>query len=118
MQAAATVHEELGTGFYEAVYQHCLQEELEDMGIPVEREVGLPIHYKGRATGLVYRVDLLCHGDLLVELKALPWVGPREVGQVLHYLKATQHPTGLLLNFGAPKLQHHVVLRPRAGAAK
>jgi GxxExxY protein len=100
--AAFKVHRELGPGFVEAAYKRALAFELEERTIPFQEEVALPLVYRGKPLGAVFRADLVCEGRLLLELKALPQVGLKERRQVVHYLKATGLPLGLLLNFGEP----------------
>lgn len=111
--AAMEVHRQLGYGFLEAVYQEALVVELKARGIPFEREALLAIHYKDQILPCVYRADLICYGDILVELKALSAIGGRELAQVLNYLKASGLRLGLILNFGSQHLQmKRVVLDP------
>lgn len=104
--AAMEVHRQLGPGFLEAVYLEALVLELERQGIPVQWEVRLPLRYKGALLRTQYRADLVCFGTVLVELKALARLAGTEDAQILNYLKATGCEVGLLLNFGAPSLQH------------
>jgi GxxExxY protein len=104
--AAMEVHRELGHGFLESVYQEAFALELEQRGIPYKREAELPVQYKGRPLKCTYRPDFLCHGCIVVELKALAAVGNIEMSQVLNYLKAGGFHIGLLINFGAPSLQY------------
>jgi GxxExxY protein len=104
--AAMEVHRQLGHGFLEAVYQEALALELKDRQIPFRREVDLPVHYKGRSLACGYRADFVCHDSIIVELKALGELTPRELSQVLNYLKATRLSRALLLNFGASRLEH------------
>lgn len=103
--AGMTVHSELGPGFLEPVYQEALAIELDDLKIPFEREVQIPVHYKGRLLASSYRADLVCFGSIIVELKAIKEIGNIEEAQLLNYLKATGLRKGLLLNFGATRLQ-------------
>jgi GxxExxY protein len=103
--AAMAVHSELGCGFLEPVYRAAFRIELDERGIPYQREVRLPIHYRERLLPVTYRVDFLCYGEVLVELKAHPAIGPREHAQAINYLKASKHERGLLINFGSTSLQ-------------
>lgn len=98
--AAIEVHRELGHGFLEAVYQEALAEEFRRRGIPFTRETAIPVSYKGLVLKAQYRADFVCHGEVVVELKALAAVGGVEEAQLIHYLKATGLTRGLLLNFG------------------
>ena len=104
--AAITVHKELGHGFLESVYQDALSIELTCLGISYTREHPVHIFYRGKPLNSVYRCDLLCFGDLIVELKAIGQLTQIEEAQVIHYLKATRLKKALLLNFGAPSLQY------------
>lgn len=72
--AAMTVHKELGSGFLEAVYQDALELEFEHAGIPFQREVELPIRYRGELLAARYRVDFLCYETIVVELKAIEYI--------------------------------------------
>ena len=104
--AAMEVHGCLGHGFLEAVYQEALACEMSDRGIPFEREVALPVVYKGRRLQCAYRADFVCFGEVIVELKAISQLTGADDAQVINELKATGLHRGLLLNFGAPSLEH------------
>lgn len=120
--AAMEVHSTLGHGFLEAVYHEALAREFAERDIPNRREVPIPIAYKGRPLTCAYRADFLCFNDVLVEIKALSRLSSIEDAQVLNYLKATGLTIGLLINFGAPKLEYKRLiltphLRPSASSA-
>ncbi|HEV2349044.1 MAG TPA: GxxExxY protein [Terriglobia bacterium] len=104
--AAMEVHRHLGCGFLEAVYQETLAVELSARGVPFEREVELPIFYKGKRLATTYRADFVCFDSAIVELKGVSLLTGVEEAQVLNYLKATGHEVGLLLNFGTESLQY------------
>jgi GxxExxY protein len=104
--AAMEVHRQLGAGFLEPVYQEALAVEFDARGIPNEREVELPIRYKGVLPGSRYRVDFVCYREVLVELKALARLSGAEESQIINYLTAGRLPKGMLLNFGASSLQY------------
>jgi GxxExxY protein len=115
--AAMEVHNQLGCGFLEAVYQEALELELTARGIPFQPQVELPLRYKGRVLKTFYRADFICFETVVVELKALTQLGPIEEAQVINYLKATGFATGLLLNFGRPSLQYKRYILDRDDAA-
>lgn len=104
--AAIEVHQVLGAGFLEAVYQEALSIEFTLRKIPFQKEVDLQIHYKERILLSSYRVDFLCYESVIVELKALSQLTGKEESQIINYLKATGLETGLLLNFGANSLEY------------
>ncbi len=97
--AAYAVHNELGVGFLEAVYQRALAVELRLSGLNVEVEVPLTVFYKGISVG-EYRADLLVAHEIIVEIKATEGIAPIHEQQLLHYLYATGRSLGLLINFG------------------
>lgn len=103
--AAMWVHSILGPGFLERVYHEAMHVALARRAIPYETEVPLPIEFDGVVLPTRYRADLLCHGAVLVELKAQSNTGGVEDAQVLNYLAATGLQTGLLLNFGTDRLE-------------
>jgi GxxExxY protein len=104
--AAMAVHGELGHGFLEAVYCEALSVELAERNISFEREVPLPIRYKGTLLATAYRADFVCFSSVLVELKAIRQISGADEAQVINYLKATNLNRAILLNFGAPSLQY------------
>ena len=104
--AAMAVHQELGRGFLEAVYQEALMREMNAAAIPFLREVDLPIFYKSSPLAIHYRADFVCYSSVIVELKALTCLGGIERSQIINYLKATNYEVGLLLNFGADSLEY------------
>jgi GxxExxY protein len=112
--AAIEVHTELGPGFLEAVYQESLAVCLRKRGVPFEREASMTIAFQGAPLATHYRADFQVADEVLVELKAIQFLGRNEEAQLLHYLKATGLPIGLLLNFGSPSLQvRRLVYKPR-----
>ena len=99
--AAIEVHRELGPGFLEAVYQEAMEIELANHNIPFETRKTLTISYKGRPLKKEYEADLVCYGQIILELKALDRLSGKEEAQILNYLKVTGLRVGLLINFGS-----------------
>jgi GxxExxY protein len=102
--AAIEVHRHLGRGFLEYVYRRPLELELLERDIPFTREMPYPVIYKGKPTGITFRADLVCYGEVIVELKAMKALTGSERAQVINYLKAANLKRALLLNFGTPVL--------------
>ena len=97
---AIRVHQELGPGLLESVYQQCLALEIQSMGLRVEVEVPVEVEYRGQLiSDQGFRLDLLVEGCLVVELKSVEKVKPVHKKQLLTYLKITGHRLGLLINF-------------------
>ena len=103
--AAMEVSNELGCGFLEAVYQEALGIELDERRIPHVPQKRIEISYKGRVLNKEYIADFLCHDQIVVEIKAIKTITGIEEAQILNYLKATNLPLGLIVNFGAPQLE-------------
>ena len=101
--AAMTVHSELKYGLLEPVYQEALCMELEQRNVEYCSEETLPIYYKGVLMKKQYRMDIVC-GDIVVELKSVEELLPEHRAQLFNYLRLTQKPVGILINFGEPSL--------------
>ena len=102
--AAIEVHQILGAGFLESVYEQALAWELTERGIPFERQKPIELLYKGQIVGDA-RLDLLVDRQLIGELKAIDALHPIHQAQVINYLKATKHQLGLLINFNVERLK-------------
>ena len=105
INACMEVHNELGNGFLEPVYQEALEEEFKIQGIPYVREKLLPVMYKGKQLKKEYYADFVCYDDIIVELKAVSVLSKPPKAQVLNYLNAANKEIGLLINFGETKLK-------------
>ena len=101
---AKEVRKYLTAGFEEKVYKNALYIELRDHGLAVVTEIPLEVRYKGRLVGS-YRADMLIEGKVIVELKAVSSLTVMHEIQLVNYLTATGINDGLLINFGADKLQ-------------
>mgnify|MGYP006300323229 CR=1 FL=1 len=106
INAAIEVHNELGPGLLERVYQKCMFLELQERGLEVREEVELPIEYKKRKIDdLGFRLDLLVEEQVIVELKSVQAIEPVHKKQVLSYLRLAKKELGLLINFNAVLLK-------------
>jgi GxxExxY protein len=104
--AAIEVHRELGPGLLESVYELALCRELWIRQIRVERQLPVPVRYKGADLETEVRIDLLVESCVIIEVKAADKLTPIHRAQVLTYLKLTGHTVGLLLNFNTVLLRH------------
>jgi len=95
------VYREMGCGFLEAVYQECMEKELQSRGVPFVAQQEPRLSYKGSVLDQTYKPDLVCYDSIIVELKALKELAPQHEAQVLNYLKATDMKLALLVNFGS-----------------
>ena len=103
--ACFQVHNELGCGFHEKVYQEALAIVLEEQNIHFEREKHLPIEFHGHILNCDYIADFMINQSVILELKAVSEMNSVYEAQVLNYLKATGLQVGLLVNFGQKDLQ-------------
>ena len=102
---AIEVHRAIGPGVLESVYSECLADELRQAGIPFQREVMVPVVYKGRTLPLGFRADIVVANAVLLEIKAVATLLPAHDAQLLTYLRISQIQIGLLMNFHATRLQ-------------
>ncbi|WP_291857133.1 GxxExxY protein [Marinilabilia sp.] len=109
--AAFEVHNELGCGFLEAVYQEALEIEFQNRNIPYQREAPLKVNYKGHTLKKEYTADFICYGKIIIETKALCDLNSEHESQVHNYLKATNFKLGILINFGDRSLKHKRIVR-------
>ena len=100
IETSISVHRELGPGLLESVYEVVLAKELSNLGLKVERQVPVPIIYKGVTFNEEFRADLIVEQKVLVELKSVERTTPAHKKQVQTYLKLTGLKLGYLLNFG------------------
>ena len=99
IKAFYTVYNQLGYGFSEKVYENAMVIELKRMGLNVQQQPPIVIHYREQVVG-EYFADLIMEEKVIVELKAVKEILPVHEAQLLNYLKATTYEVGLLLNFG------------------
>jgi GxxExxY protein len=103
--AAMEVHNEMGPGHLEAVYQECLEIEFELQNIPFQSKPRLSLYYKTRKLKAYYVPDLIVFGDIVVEIKAQKMLTKDDEAQIINSLKSSHHEIGLLINFGEPSLK-------------
>ena len=108
VDAAITVHRELGPGLLESTYEVCLVHELTNRGLSVERQKSLPVMYRGAQIEAGYRLDLLVEGCVVLELKAVDELSKIHFAQLLTYLKLSGHRLGFLINFNAVPLKNGI----------
>jgi GxxExxY protein len=109
--AALEVHRVLGAGFLELFYKDALKLEFDARGIPYVKEMPCRIEYKGQQLRGDYRMDFVCFGEVVLEIKARSSTGPADHAQVISYLASSKLQTGLLLNFGGQRLEHRRFVR-------
>ena len=98
------MHRHLGFGFLESVYQSALARELTGRGLNIAQQLQLEVLYKREPVG-VFFADLVVEDNVICELKSVRAFTAEHEAQLLHYLRSTRIPVGLLLNFGARSLQ-------------
>lgn len=108
LEAAITVHRELGPGLLESVYEVTLARELSDLGLNVERQVQVPIVYKNIRFEEGFRADIIVENQVLLELKSVEAATQADKKQVQTYLKLTGLKLGYLLNFGESVLKNGI----------
>jgi GxxExxY protein len=109
MAAAFEVHNILGSGFLEKVYEKALLQELLQRGVKTEAQQKLRVLYKGKEIGS-YAADLVVDNKIIIELKAVENLSNIHQAQVLNYLKATGFKLGLLINFGRERVEYKRLL--------
>lgn len=108
---AIEVQKALGPGLLENVYEECLAVELGDRGLVVQRQVEVPVVFKGRRIDMAYRMDMLVNDLVVLELKAIEKLLPVHEVQLMTYMKLAGKRTGLLLNSHTPYLRDSIVRR-------
>lgn len=106
--AAIEVHRQLGPGLLESAYQQCLEKELQDLGLKIEKEKPMPIIYKSLKLDHGYRMDLLIENKLVVEIKTVDAFMDVHFAQLLTYLKLGNYKLGLLINFNVTLLKNGI----------
>jgi GxxExxY protein len=108
--AAMKLHSALGAGFLESVYQNALTWELQKFGFRIDAQKAITVHYDGQVVGF-FTADLLVNDSLILELKANQLLSKAHEVQLVNYLVPTGIDEGLLLNFGAERLEYNKKFR-------
>ena len=100
IDAAITIHRELGPGLFESVYELVLEYELKQRGLDVRRQVPIPIKYRDLEFDEGFKADMIVEDKVLLELKSVEKMTKTHSKQIITYLKLSEHKLGYLLNFG------------------
>ena len=109
--AAIEVHRALGPGLFESAYEECLCREFNLRGLAFQRQVPLPVEYKGVKLDCGYRLDLIVQDEVILELKCVEHILPVHDAQLLTYLKLTRKRVGLIINFNVAILARGGIVR-------
>jgi GxxExxY protein len=112
MRAVFEVHNQLGPGFTEDIYETALALEFKSNGIAFEQQKPTEIHYKGQFVG-IYRMDMVIEQKIILELKAVAAINSIYKAQLRSYLCATSLQLGILINFGTERVQSDRILHPQ-----
>ncbi len=99
------IHKTLGPGLLESVYQKCLVYELSKLNITSKTEVLLPVKYEELNFESGFRADIIADEKIIIEIKSVEHLSPVHAAQTLTYLKLTNYPVALLINFGETTLK-------------
>jgi GxxExxY protein len=105
VDSAFAVHTTFGPGLLETVYEQCLVHELRSRGLQIERQVSLPIQYRGMAIDGGFRLDVVVNDLAVIEIKAVERIAPVYEAQILTYLKLSGKHLGFLINFNVPLIK-------------
>jgi GxxExxY protein len=108
VQAAISIHQDLGPGLLESVYELVLDHELRHRGLHTKRQMAIPIEYAGIRFDEGFRADIIVEDKVIVELKSVEEVTAAHKKQLLTYLRLTGMRLGYLLNFGAALMKEGI----------
>lgn len=109
VDCAVNLHKDLGPGLLETVYEVALSHELKQRGMKIERQVPIPIEYKGIKFNEGFRADIIADSKVIIELKSIEALNNAHKKQVLTYLKLTGLKLGYLLNFGESLMKNGII---------
>ncbi len=105
IECCIEVHKELGPGLLESIYEECLETVLTEFGLDVERQVEVPIYFRGKKLNKSFRIDMLVNNSVVLELKSVETLLPVHEAQLVSYLKLSNEKLGLLINFNSKYLK-------------
>lgn len=108
VNTAFQVHNNLGPGLLESVYEEIMYHELRKEGFSVERQKGIPVIWKELKMEIGFRADLIVEKKVIIELKSVDMIAPVHPKQLLTYLKLTDIKLGLLINFNEPLIKNGI----------
>lgn len=108
VSSAFKVHNSLGPGLLESVYELCLSHELQKNKLNVRRQVDIPLEYDGIIFDTGFRLDMLVNDKIIIEIKAVEEMNPVFEAQILTYLKLTGKRLGFLINFNTKLIKHGI----------
>ena len=101
IECCIEVHKELGPGLLESIYEECLESVLVENGLKVQRQVEVPLFFKGKKLNKGFRLDMLINDSIILELKSVETILPIHEAQLVSYLKLSKNKLGLLVNFNS-----------------
>jgi GxxExxY protein len=111
VDAAMEVHRLLGPGLLESVYEACLVHELQNRGLRCQRQVPIPMEFKGSRLDCSFRADVVVEDSVLLELKAIESLLPIHEAQLFTYLRLSGCKVGFLINFNVKALKDGIIRR-------
>src|SRR5687767_8943914 len=108
INASITIHNKLGPGLFESIYEHTLVYELRKRGLRVAQQVALPVYYEDIKLDIGFRADLIVEDEVIVEIKSVESIHPVHKKQVLSYLRLAHKRIGLLINFNEELLKEGI----------
>ena len=108
VDSAFAVHQNLGPGLLESIYEVCFCHELLKRDVPFRRQVVVPVLYDGLQFDEGFRVDVLVEDLVICELKSVEGINPTHMAQILTYLKLTNKRLGYIINFNVPLIKNGI----------
>lgn len=105
IECCIEVHNELGPGLMESIYEECLENVMVDFGLDVKRQVEVPLFFKGKQLNKSFKIDMLVNNVVVLELKSVETIMPVHEAQLVSYLKLSNKKLGLLINFNSKYLK-------------